>query len=298
MHEIKNILACLDLTYIDPVMVEYAAFFAETTGAENVYFLHVIQEYDLPDKGGRDLPDEEELYELIAQKIDAEVDDGFRKNIPVKTETIVEAEDASVAIIDFIAETKTDIVLIGQKFGTRREARYGHKVMSGADCDIMIIPERVKYRIQKILCTTDCSKESETAFKRALKIAEKTGAAVESYFLYNTAETYFPATTISSAETQKERFQKEYADFLERMGKPPESIRCHFSELDPSENQVDKVYKTAENENADLIVVGAAGAVADATTLLGNIAENFNNLEKKIPLLIIKNKKSKRFFLI
>ncbi len=298
MNRIKTMLACLDLTYIDPVLIEYAAFFSELIGAEKVYFLHVIQEYALPEKGGRDLPDKEELYDIIYNKIKEEVDANFEKKRPAGIETRIESEDASAAIIDFISETEIDLLLIGQKYGAKREARYGYKIATGADCDILFIPEQIKARIQKILCAIDGSEESETAFQRALDLSEKTGADVVAYFLYNTAQTYFPATTISGSSSRQERFKKHYAKFLERFDRPPGSVRCHFREIEPTENQAETSYETAREEKADLIIVGAAGSIGDPTTLLGNMLENFNNMEKEIPLLIVKNQKSKRFFII
>ncbi|MFO8111541.1 MAG: universal stress protein [Desulfosalsimonadaceae bacterium] len=298
MKRIKNILACLDLTYIDPVLIGYAAFFSESTSAEKVYFLHVIQEYALPEKGGKDLPDTEELYDIIYNKIKDEVDANFGQKRPAGIETRIESEDASAAIIKFISETEIDLLLIGQKYGSKREARYGHKIATGADCDIMFIPEQTEPGIQKILCAIDGSKESETAFQRALDLSEKTGANVAAYFLYDTAQTYFPATTASGSSSRKERFKKQYADFLERFNRPPDSVRCHFREIKPTENHAETSYETAVKEKTDLIIIGAAGDIGDPTTLLGNLLENFNNMEKEIPLLIIKNKKSKRFFFI
>ncbi len=296
MNRIKNILACLDLTYIDPVLIEYVAFFSESTGAEKVYFLHVIQEYALPEKGGKNLPDSEELYDIIYNKIKDEVDANFGQKRPAGIETRIESEDASTAIIEFTSETEIDLLLIGQKYGAKREARYGHKIAAGADCDIMFIPEQAEPEIQKILCAIDGSKESETAFQRALDLAEKTGADVAAYFLYDTAQTYFPATTVGGSSSKKERFKKRYAEFLERFDRPPDSVPCHFREVEPTENQAGTSYDAAVKEKADLIIIGAAGNIGDPTTLLGNILENFNNMEKEIPLLIIKNKKSKRFF--
>lgn len=298
MNPVKNMLVCLDLTYIDPVLIKYAAFISEITDAQKIYFLHVIQEYALPDKGSQDLPDTEELYEIIYSKIKEEVDADFKKNRPFGIETRVETEDASAAIIDFAAETETDLLLVGQKYGSNREARYGHKVASGADCDIMFIPEQAEIRIRKILCAIDCSKDAETAFGRALEIAEATNAAITNYFLYDTAQTYFPSTTASSANAQQERFRKEHAEFLERFDRSPDSIPCRFRKIDPTENQSEAVYETAQDEKADLIVIGASGEIEEPTSLLGNISKNFYNMETKIPLLIIKNKKSKRFFWI
>lgn len=298
MNRIKNILACLDLTYIDPILIEYADFFSGSIEAEKVYFLHVIQEYALPEKGGKDLPDKEELYDIIYSKIKEEVDANFENQRPAAIETRVESEDASAAIIDFISETEIDLLLIGQKYGAKREARYGYKVATGADCDILFIPEQIEVKIQKILCAIDGSKESETAFQRALDLSEKTGATVAAYFLYNTAQTYFPASTLSGSSSRQERFKKHYAKFLERFNRPPGSVPCHFREIEHTENQAETSYETAQDEKADLIIVGAAGRIGDPTTLLGNILENFNNMEKEIPLLVIKNQKSKRFFVI
>ena len=296
MNRIKNILACLDLTYIDSILVEYAAFFARTVDAEKTFFLHVIQEYDLPDKGGREIPETEVLNEIIFRKIQDEVDDHFEKNQPVTIETRIEEEDASAAIIDFISEAGIDLLLIGQKHGSNREARYGHKIASGADCDVMFIPEMVEMQIRSILCAIDCSRESQIAFQRALYIADKTGAALSCYFLYDTAETYFPATTLTSAGIQQERFRKEYARFLEHFQRSPGDIQCHFREIKATENQAEMIYDAAIEDQAELIIVGAVGDISSPTTLLGNISENFNHMEKKMPLLIIRNKKTKGFF--
>lgn len=294
----KNILVCLDLTYIDPVLIEYAAYFAEITGAGKVYFLHVIQEYDLPDKGGRDLPDEEAIYETIYRQTKKEVDDHFGSSFPTGIETRIEAEDASEAIIGFISETETDLVLIGHKSGTNREARYGFKIATGADCDILFVTEQAKSPIENILCAIDCSKESRMAFNRALALAETTGAALASYLLLDTARSYFPATTVSGASAEKERLKKQYAKFLESLDRTSEDIPCHYREVDPAENQAEKVYEVALEEKSDLVVVGASGDISASTTLLGNIALNLNNMDSKIPIMVIKNKKSKRFFWI
>ena len=295
MNPIKNILACLDLTYIDPIVTEYTDFLVGITGAEKAYFLHVIQEYDLSGKGGRDLPEDEEIYELIYKKIKKEVHSSFNKQIPVGIETQIATEDAATAIIDFIAETKIDLTLIGRKTGAYREARYGHKILSGADCDIMFIPEKSTHNIKKILCAIDGSKDAEVAFAHAVNLSEKSGAALISYFLYDTTETYFPATTQSSASIHQERLHEKYDKFLKKFNRSPEDIICHFRELAPSENQADKVYEIALDENADMIIVGATGDLGTSTTLLGNIALNFNNIEIKTPLLLIKNERSKRF---
>ena len=295
MKRIRNITTLLDLTYIDPIMAEYSAFFSRIAEAEKVLFLHVIQEYNLPDKGGRELPAGETLYRAIRDRIREEVEKHFNTPLPFAIETRAEAEDASSAIVDFIHETETDLVLIGQKYGANREARYGHKISAKAASDTLFVPETATPSIKKILCAVDCSDHSEDAFRQALDLSEKTGAEMASYFLYDTTRSYFPATTLSSAAMEQERFRKEYGKFLERFGISPDIIPCHYRELDPSETQAEGVYEAAVAENADFLVVGAAGDPGTATSLLGNLAENLYHMEKKIPLLIVRNQETKRF---
>jgi len=295
MKRIRNITTLLDLTYIDPIMAEYSAFFSGIAEAEKVFFLHVIQEYNLPDKGGRELPDGETLYRAIQDRIREEVENHFNTTVPFAIETRAETEDASNAIIEFINETETDIVLIGQKYGANREARYGHKISAKAGSDTLFVPETATSAINKILCAIDCSDHSEEAFRKALDLAAKTGAEMASYFLYDTTRSYFPATTLSSAAMEQERSRKQYGKFLERFDLTPDIIPCHYKELGPSENQADGVYEAAVTENADFLVVGAAGDPGTATSLLGNMAENLYHMEKKIPLLIVRNQETKRF---
>ena len=296
MKQIRNILACLDLTYIDPALIGYSGFFANIASIEKAYFLHVIQEYNLPGKGGHDLPGTEEIYSRIYNSMKEMVDAHFGENPPVGIETRVAKEDASAAVIDFISETGIDLVLIARKTGEYRENRYGHNIASGADCDIMIVPEKPVHRISRILCAIDGSSDADNAFEYALDLSEKTGAVLVSYFLYDTTQTYFPATTLSSASMHENRMHKQYARFLKRFDRSPDDIACHFREVGTSDSQAHTVYETALDEDADLIVAGAAGDIATPTTLLGNIATNFNNMEIQKPLLIMKNEQTKRFF--
>jgi len=295
MKRIRNITTLLDLTYIDPIMAKYSAFFSRIAEAEKVFFLHVIQEYNLPDKGGRELPDGETLYRAIQDGIREEVESHFDTSLPHAIEIRSEEEDASNAIVDFINETETGLILIGQKYGANREARYGHKISAKTGSDTLFVPETATPAIKKILCAIDCSDHAETAFRLALDLSEKTGAEMASYFLYDTTRSYFPATTQSSAAMEQERSRKEYAKFLERFGLSPDIIPCHYRTLDPSENQADGVYEAAVHEEADFLIVGAAGDPGTSTSLLGNLTENLYHIEKKIPLLIVRNKGSKRF---
>ncbi len=295
MKRIRNITALMDLTYLDPIMAEYSAFFSGIAEAEKVFFLHVIQEYNLPDKGGRDLPDGEAIYRAIQDRIREEVEKHFNATRPYAIEIRSEEEDASNAIVDFINETETDLVLIGQKYGANREARYGHKISAKAASDTLFVPETATPAIEKILCAIDCSDHAEAAFRLALEMSEKTGAEMASYFLYDTARSYFPASTLISAAIEQERFRKDYRKFLERFGLSPDIIPCHYRELDPSENQAEGVYEAAVHEKADFLIVGAEGGPGNNTSLLGNLAENLYHIEKKTPLLIVKNKGSKRF---
>ncbi len=289
MTAIKNILVCLDLTGIDPHLIQYAAFTARLFDAEKIFFLHVIQAYDLPDKPSRRFPDvEASLDQMIREELNRQIRHHFRN--PHATEIVVkvEKEDAADGIIQCVAEHDVDLTLIGQKFGENRLGRYGHKVTANADCDILFLPEHTESKVDKALCALDFSQSAQTAFERALHLAQKHGTELIGYFIHDTAAAYFPASTNRSSGRRQSQAQKKYEAFIEKYNVDASTFPCRFETGDQLTSEAEKIYSTAESEDADLIIVGAAGDTATVTSLLGNITETLRRMQKLIPVMIVK----------
>ena len=297
MSTIKNLntmLVCLDLTEIDSNLIEYAAYLSQSLGMDRVIFLHAIQAYDLPDKSSKKFPDlETDLSKRIESEINGIVTEHFKRKIETDVITKIEDEDAANVIIDYTREEKVDLALIGQKYGEDRSGRYGHKIASEALTDLMFIPEEPDLSLDRILCAVDFSKVSEKTFRRALDIAETTNARLVCHYLYDTQKSYFPATTIRTKGMLEKKIRKRFRKFLKKFDLTPDDVELRLRVNEEFKSQAEKLYEEAEEQEVDLLVVGAKGKTSVVTSLLGNVTERLRRMEKKMPVMIMKNVKSR-----
>lgn len=304
MKKIETILGCLDLTEIDPVVMRLASFMAESFQAGTLLFLHAVQAYDLPDRANKNFPDQVTIKSAIKEKLTQQICDYCAEDLDARVEVVVEEEDSANAVFEYVSSHQVDLSLIGQKYGLDREARYARKIAQGIDSDFILVSEEDQSDITAILCALDCSEESKTSFERARELSLRINARLICYYLEDITRSYFPSSASQHIRSRENKARKNYAAFLEPFGLTPEDIPCYFEaaarideqEGQPVENMSRSVQAVAESEKSGLIVVGARGEVSSPTTLLGNISENFLRMEKTRPVMIIKNKKSKRFF--
>jgi nucleotide-binding universal stress UspA family protein len=292
INHLNTLLVCLDLTDIDQYLIEYAAFLSQKLKMGKVIFFHAIQAYDLPDKSNKNFPDlKTSLSQRIEEEINSVVSSHFKQKIDTNVITKIEHEDAANVIIDFTRKEKVDLTLIGQKYGEDRTAHYGHKIASEAETDLMFIPENPELQLNKILCATDLSKDSEEAFLRALDIATAVGTPLMCYYLYDIRKSYFPATTMRTQSMLEKKIRKRFRKYLTRFDVDPESIPLELGVNEEFKSQAEKLYESAETEKIELLIVGARGRTSVVTTLLGNVTERLRRIEKQIPVIIIKNSK-------
>ena len=298
MNTIKNlnkILVCLDLTDIDHSLIQYASFLSQTLNTDKIIFFHAIQAYDLPEKSSKKYPDlKSSLSKNIEEEINSVVSHHLKKQIKTEVITKIEDEDASQVILNFIEKEKVDLTLIGQKLGEDREGHYGQKIASQAKSDLMFIPEEPELEINKILCALDFSDHSEKAFKRAMEISYATSGELICQYIHDTSKSYFPAATLKTSSKLEKKFQKKYRKFLKKFDRSPEDVTCKYKVNDNLKSEAEKLYKTAEEDEVQMLVIGAKGQTSSVTSLLGNITENLRRMEKEIPVMIMKNLQKKR----
>ena len=299
MDPIQKILVCLDLTEIDPVLVRYAANIAPQISAETLFFLHVIQAYDLPGKSGKHFQDDEkDLSRAIYQSLADQVADAVPESMETEILIDIAEEDAANGILQRIDDLDADLVIIGQKPDKDRQGHYGKKIMADCKCDTLLIPADANQIIDKILCCLDFSKDSEKGFSRALDFQKKFGSSLVCYYLHDRTSAYFPASTKKSADANRKKAKKQYQEFMDRFDIAPGDIPCRIQHMDADSNTDEGVHicDAANDEHADMIIVGAAGDSGKVTTLLGHIAESLRREQKHLPVMIVKNAKSSGFF--
>lgn len=298
MNDIKNlntILVCLDLTDIDHSLIQYASFLSRTLETDKIIFIHAIQAYDLPDKSSKKFPDlQSSLSKTIEEEINSVVSDHFKRQVKTEVITKIEDEDASQVILNFIEKESIDLTLIGQKPGEAREGHYGHKIASHASSDLMLIPEEPKLDISKILCAIDLTDDSRKAFRRSRDIAKVTRSELVIQYIFDVSKSYFPAATLKSTTNLEKNFKKKLNKFLKKFELKSDDIHYRYAINDTFKSQGEKLYQAADEEQADLVIIGASGQTESVTSLLGNVTENLRRMEKEIPIMIMKNLGKKR----
>ncbi|MCF8024355.1 MAG: universal stress protein [Desulfobacteraceae bacterium] len=297
MEAIENILVCLDLTEIDASLIDYAAFIADSFKADKVSFVHIIQAYDLSKKSSRSFPDlKTSLNQMVRDELNQRISENFRRNHKTDIEVRVEEEDAAEGLLACVRDLKADLLLLGQKRGEDREARYGRKVAAETTCDVLFVPEKSLPLLEKVLCAVDFTEESRAAFDRALYLSENRGASVTCYFIHDITKAYFPASTPKSADRNQSRAEKKFREFIKTFDRYPENFTCRIEAVDELTSEAQKIYQAAEDEKASLIIVGATGSTDTETSLLGNISESLRRMQKSIPVMIVKHAEEKKFF--
>ncbi len=297
MSSIKNLntmLVCLDLTEIDRYLIEFASYLSQTLAMDKVIFFHAIQAYDLPDKSSKKFPHlETDLSTKIKAEINSVVSSHFKRKINTDVITRIEDEDAANVIIDFTRKEDVDLALIGQKYGEDRSGHYGHKIAAEALTDLMFIPEEPDLKLDKVLCAVDFSRNSEKAFRRALDIAQSANSKLICHYLYDTQKSYFPATTIRTKGVLEKKARKRFGKFLKKFDLTQDDIELKLRVNEEFKSQAEKLYEEAEALDVDLLVVGAKGKTSVVTSLLGNVTERLRKMEKQMPVMIMKNLKTR-----
>jgi nucleotide-binding universal stress UspA family protein len=292
VKELDTLLVCLDLTEIDQHLIQYASFLSEALHIDKVIFLHAIQAYDLPDKKSRKFPDlESSLSHTIRKEINNAVTKRFQKGTRTEVITKIEDEDAADVIINFTRKEAIDLTLIGQKFGEDRAGRYGQKIASKVQSDLLFVPETPDFKIDKILCAIDFSKYSERAFQRALDIREVTGAELTCHYIYDTSKSYFPASTLRSTSNLESKARKRFGRFVRKFGLEPEDMDCNFEIHEKIQGHANRINEEAEARKSQLVIIGTKGQTDSITSLLGNVTENVRRMDMEMPVMIMKNKK-------
>ena len=288
MITLNRIVVGLDLTDVDKKIIQYVAELAQQFKQPKIYFLHVIQAYDLPDKASKSYPD---LETSLTQLIRDELHTAIRPELIGQEYEIVirvDEENAAKVVMEFVKTHNIDLTVLGEKAGQDRTSYYGRKIAREVQSDVIFVPEYAEVRFDTIMYATDFSRESERAFHLARHLAASAG--MQFYYLHDTTSAYFPMGTVPTTQRRvRRRIEKKKAQFGKRLKINKEYIEPVVYEHGNLENPASTMLKTAADKQSDLIVVGAKGFPGNVTTLLGNISENLRVMEKEIPVWITKN---------
>ncbi|MEM1137224.1 MAG: universal stress protein [Bacteroidota bacterium] len=289
---IRRIIVGLDLSYMDEVLIRYAALVCKIFSIERVYFMHVAKDLELPKAIKKKYP---ELFapvdEGIRRKIEEELEKYFDSRLIV--EKVIEIKDGNPIekVLKWAKYRDADMIILGRKKNLKGSGIISSKIALKAYCSILFVPENPTNNIERIAVPLDFSSHSLLAMHYALDITARTQATVACTHGYSVPLGYHKTGKgyQEFADIMQEHCYKELKVFYEKLGITKNDIPCKMILAKP-EKVAKYTYKYISRQPFDLIIIGSKGRTSASSILMGSFAEKFTYINHHLPLLIAKNK--------
>ncbi len=298
MYELKRLVISLDLTEMDEVLLNYSSKLADEIDADKVYFLHVAENFDIPEKVKEKYPDllaptDESIKSILKKKID----ENWRPKRNIETAVEVREGDAFDVVLKFVDNKGIDLLIMGRKKILKGSGLLPQKLTNLIHSSVLMVPEKVTFDLSKLVVPLDFSKHSNLAVNQGIRLSEKAEAKLQFIHIYSVPLGYHSAgkSYEEFAEIMRQHAIEDFDEFVEKM-EIKHNFDCDYV-LDDDRNPSDKIFEYADKNEASLIIMGSKGRTGLASILLGSVTSKVVQFDVNIPLLIVKEKKENMGFL-
>jgi nucleotide-binding universal stress UspA family protein len=301
MEKLDNILVCLDLTEMDDFLIRYANYFVGKTDPKKVFFLHLLQPYDLPREVLSEFPDlNRPLNKIIQEELEEKIENEFLFKGKVDFQVDVEEGIKTDTLLQYTRDKKINLTFFGKKVGYEGTGAFPRRVMPLTPSSVMMVSETVVPNISKILVRMDFSKMSEIAMKTAGNLAQQTGGTIIALNAYRLPISHFPQYSpmdeVRLQTKMTNHGKKEYQKFMKKLKLDPDEIPCEYI-YDKDYDEAQILYHHGLMNQADLVMIGSKVKSELANVILDRTSENLADVEKNIPVMIVKDRKQTLGFL-
>ena len=293
MTRYKRLMVGLDLTLTDQVIIRFICSFMKINpGIESIYFVHVEQNLENADSikhmGLRDSG--KPFDEILLQEMHDEVKASALVRGKVEMHFEILEGDPLHQLLHWAQVKKIDLIVSGKKKRADGKGIVMEKFAQHSQCSILFIPQHHSLRFDKIVVPIDFSKTSEhvleriCAFSRYLPRTRFIGLNVVEvpggYTKIGKTFEEFSQSMIKNAKRRWEVFQYNLPFKCSRIEPYFEICRNH--------NVAKTIFEYAEENNADMIIIGSHEMTDTAHFLLGSVAEKVIGYDYSIVLLVVK----------
>lgn len=197
--------------------------------------------------------------------------------------TVLEEGVESDVIADFCERKGTDLVVMGGKGRNAIErALVGSvtaRIISIVDCDILVVPCPAKAMFKKVLFTTDGSKFSQIAGKKAMDYAKAHDSGVVAMAVVDVTEEFYA----QAPEAVENMIEKAWSDLREFKNGSDLNIEMYVKEGEAYK----KIVETSQKTGADLIFMGSHGRTGVGRLLMGSVTAKVIG-HSNCPVLVVK----------
>jgi nucleotide-binding universal stress UspA family protein len=274
MHRYRHFLVALGRTEADAALLKYAALVAGWGTATEVHFVHV-----LPSDGD---PARVPSSDRVREELQAAVERDFRpapanlrQSFAVLTGTPIDQ------LLIYAAEHGIDLLFVGGSSSGRQAL--ARRLAMKAPCSVWLVPEQAQARVERVLVPIDFSEPAADSLRVATSLARLSGEA-ECLALH----VFFNEARVTYEDYERVlRGQEEQA--FSRFVQPIDTKGVAVAPLFVEGVHVGRIiHETAQQQEADLIVMATRGRSRSAAILLGSVTEE-TILETSVALLVVKH---------
>lgn len=295
MHPLRKILVGLDGSSMDSTLIEFSSFLARTYSAENVYFVNVVKNTNLPASVVKDFPTIlEDAIKDRKKLMEKTVIEHFDMTLPSKVKiTVEQGSMPSKHILRLAEKHNIDAIVVGRKQNLKSSNVVTQRLARRAKCSLLIVPEKDYSSVCKLMVACDFSRDSLAAMEEAISIAAKyQHTEIMALHVYTVPSGYHYAgkSYEEFAAIMEENARKEFSKFMRKVDTQGIKINPVFA-LDRNYDLVSAIYDNAVNAQVDCIVIGGKGKNASTAFFpIGTNTEKLISRDANIPLLIVRPK--------
>ncbi|MEM9985731.1 MAG: universal stress protein [Bacteroidota bacterium] len=298
MTAFKRILVGLDLSSMDPNLLQYLALFNQSAPQAETCFLHVSYAQQLPVMAGgrytRELPDQKliaSIHERLKEAMKLAVHESLPESLKNGEFTVL-AGTITREMLAYANKQQVDLTILGRKKIQAGSGLAATRFLRNAHCSVLFVPENPPKALNHIMVATDFSDYSVLGVRKAIELAKSLPEAPQITLVHVFDVPTDMAYKISRTQGQyakiiRENVESVMADYLQQFDWQGLAIETELIE-NTHYNAARHLNEFILSHQADLMVMGAHGHSSLSAWLLGSLSEKMLKYNEDIPLLIVR----------
>lgn len=284
----EKILVCLDHSDADQWLVQNSCTLSKVAGTKHITFLNIIKDFNIPEQLIKEFPDlMDKALEDRKNGIQKLIDTHFKCEVEV--DILVKQGGRTKEILKAANELDFNLIVLGKK--DTSDSVLSTRVARRSPCSLMILPEKVELKLDKIFIPVDFSEYSSLSINRTLALTSNLSSEIYLQNVYTVPSSY--RYSGKSYEEFSEIMKGHASNDLEVLIKNAEVKSQELIPVctqDQNGKVIDLIMEEATHKEVNMIVMGAKGRTTASALFIGSMSERMIRINDQIPLLIIRKK--------
>lgn len=295
MTTFSRTLVAMDLSVMDPKLLQWVGTLDSKFGFQKVYFLHVMPDFSAPKNVdiefhalfSTDYPADEKAHDRIAEDIEKIL--GKRPGLEIAVEV---REGKPYQKVIHLSEAKDiELLVIGRKKQSEGSGISARRIARAAKCNVMVVPENAAVKLQHIMVPVDFCDLSAKALRVALELAQNNPdiKITALYVMDLPPSNYFerPYANKGMQEMLHKAANETFDNFLAEFG-DMSTVALEKVILDNTlDHTARHITSFSLQQHADLIIMGAQGHSTWDNLWFGSVTEHVVEMAAS-PVLVIR----------